>query len=48
MSEDENFVDSGSRVLGHFRGGGKKGEICYSVVFYRLKDALFSLDKHPV
>ena len=33
ISEDENIVDSGSRVLGHFRGGREKGEICCNVVF---------------
>ena len=27
VSQDENFVDSGSRELGRFRGGREKGEI---------------------
>lgn len=31
LNEDENTVDSDSRLLGYFRGGCEKGEICYVV-----------------
>lgn len=43
ISEDENTVDFDSRLLGYFRGGREKGELCFVVrrrVFAGIKVGL--------